>query len=99
MDANSPLGVDATSRFTLDDWSDRRKFLAKLRDPNDPYNTRLKAGLPPGPIGAPSLDALLAALRPKASNHWYYLHDADKQIHFARNAAEHEANRRKYNVW
>lgn len=99
LDSGTPLGVDATSRYTLDNWNDRRKFLAKLRDPSDPYNTRLKKGLPPGPIGAPSLESLLAALRPKKSHYWYYLHDKQQRIHFARNAAEHEANRKKYSVY
>lgn len=99
LDAREPLGVDATSRYTLDDWSDRRAFLRMLRDPKDPWNTRLKAGLPPGPIGAPSLPSLLAALRPKKTSNWYYLHDKSQQIHFSKNAREHEAKRRKYDVW
>jgi UPF0755 protein len=99
IDARTPLGVDATSRYTLDDWSDRKAFLKKLRDPSDPYNTRLKVGLPPGAIGAPSLPSLLAALRPVASEYWYYLHDKDQNIRYARNAAEHEANRKKYDVY
>ena len=99
LDAGVPLGVDATSRYALDEWSDRRAFLKKLRDPNDPYNTRLKKGLPPGPIGAPGIESLEAALRPEPSKYWYYLHDADKNIHFAVDAAGHEANRKKYNVY
>ena len=99
LDAGTPLGVDATSRYTLDDWSDRRAFLKKLRDPKDPWNTRLRAGLPPGPIGAPSLQSLTAALRPERSKNWYYLHDKNQQIHFSRTAGEHEAKRHKYNVW
>lgn len=99
LDADTPLGVDATSRFTLDKWNERKPFLRKLRDPNDPYNTRLKAGLPPGPIGAPSLPSLLAAMRAQPSPYWYYLHDKDGNIHFARSAAEHEANRKRHNVY
>jgi len=99
LDAGRPLGVDATSRYTLDSWNDRRAFLMKLRDPDDPYNTRLDAGLPPTPIGAPGLDSLRAALDPEPSPYWYYLHDAEQQIHFARTAEEHEANRRRYDVW
>ncbi len=99
LDARTPLGIDATSRYLLDDWSDRRKFLAKLRDKSDPYNTRLKTGLPPTAIGAPSLPSLLAALNPTKSEYWYYLHDHDQNIHFAKSAAGHEANRRKYNVY
>ena len=99
LDAGTPLGVDATSRFTLKSWNNRRAFLKKLRDPRDPYNTRLRRGLPPGPIGAPSLASLNAALEPQRSRYWYYLHDAQQRIHFARTAKEHEANRRRYNVW
>lgn len=99
LDKGTPLGIDATSRFTLENWNDRRAFLKKLRDPKDPYNTRLKSGLPPGPIGAPSIESLTAALRPKKNPYWYYLHDSNQRIHFARTAKEHEANRKRYNVW
>lgn len=99
FDAKHALGVDATSRYTLAEWNDRKAFLVKLRDPSDPYNTRLKVGLPPGPIGAPGIDSLLAALRPVPSEYWYYLHDSTQTIRFGRNGAEHEANRKKYNVY
>jgi UPF0755 protein len=99
LDAKTPLGVDATSRYTLESWNDRKAFLKKLRDPEDPYNSRLKAGLPPTAIGAPSLPSLVAALRPESSPYWYYLHDAQAEIHFGRTAEEHEANRKRYDVW
>jgi UPF0755 protein len=99
LDAKTPLGVDATSRYLLEDWSDRRKFLAQLRNPDDPYNTRRKTGLPPTAIGAPGLESLVSALRPKPNPYWYYLHDADQNIRYGRNGAEHEANRKKYNVY
>lgn len=93
------LGVDATSRYGLDDWNDREAFLKKLRDPDDPYNTRLRKGLPPSAIGNPGLEALVAAANPKSSEYWYYLHDSNKSLHPAKNEAEHEANRRRYNVY
>jgi UPF0755 protein len=99
IDRGVALGVDATSRYELDEWNDRRAFLKRLRDPNDAYNTRMKVGLPPGPIGAPTVDSLVAALRPVKSEYWYYLHDANKVLHPSRNAREHEALRTKYNVW
>jgi UPF0755 protein len=99
LDAKTPLGIDATSRYTLPEWNDRKAFLKKLRDPADPYNTRLSAGLPPTAIGNPTLSSLEAAMKPEASEFWYYLHDADKNLHPARNAAEHEANRKKYDVY
>lgn len=99
IDADTPLGVDATSRYELVEWNDRRAFLKRLRDKSDPWNSRANAGLPPGPIGAPSISSLLAALRPVKSEYWYYLHDATKKLHPSRNAAEHEALRKKYNVY
>ena len=99
IDTNNALGVDATSRYTLDDWNDRRAFLKNLKNPDEPYNTRLKKGLPPTAIGNPTVSSLEAAVSPKESVFWYYLHDADGELHPARNAAEHEANRAKYDVY
>jgi UPF0755 protein len=99
IDAGTPLGVDATSRYPLVSWNDRGAFLARLRDPEDRYNSRLRKGLPPTAIGNPTLGSLEAALAPVASEYWYYLHDARQQLHPARNAAEHEANRKTYDVW
>lgn len=99
IDNDTALGVDATSRYELEEWNDRKAFLKRLRDPADPYNTRLKVGLPPGPIGAPTVASLVAALRPTKSENWYYLHDANKVLRPSRNAAEHEALRKKYNVY
>jgi UPF0755 protein len=99
FDKKQGLGVDATSRYELEDWNDRKAFLAKLRDENDPWNTRLKIGLPPGPIGAPTVASLLAAARPEDNPYWYYLHDSSKKLHPSKNAAEHEALRAKFNVY
>ncbi len=93
------LGVDATSRYTLAEWNDRKAFLVQLRDPNDPYNTRLRGGLPPTAIGNPALPSLQAALAPTESEYWYYLHDSDKVLHPSRSVAEHEAYRKQYNVY
>lgn len=99
LDKPVPLGVDATSRYELAEWNDRKAFLKKLRDAGDPWNTRTRTGLPPGPLGAVTLDSLLAALRPQASDFWYYLHDAGKKLHPSRNAGEHEALRAQHNVY
>jgi len=93
------LGVDATSRYTLEKWNDRGAFLKKLRDPSDLYNTRLRDGLPPTPIGNPSLGSLEAAVRPEQSPYWYYLHDSKGLMHPARTLAEHNANKKRYNVY
>lgn len=99
VDKGFPLGVDATSRYELAQWNDRVAFLKRLRDTTDPYNTRHNKGLPPSPIGAPTAASLQAAMAPKPSDFWYYLHDAEKKLHPSRNADEHEALRKKYNVY
>jgi UPF0755 protein len=99
VDKGYPLGVDATSRYELAEWNDRVAFLKRLRDTEDPWNTRHRKGLPPGPIGAPTVESLRASLAPRPSEFWYYLHDAERRLHPSRNAEEHEALRRKYNVY
>ncbi|HEX8435520.1 endolytic transglycosylase MltG [Archangium sp.] len=99
VDKGYPLGVDATSRYELAEWNDRQAFLQRLRNPEDPWNTRHRKGLPPGPIGAPTVESLRASLAPRPSEFWYYLHDAERRLHPSRNAEEHEALRRKYNVY
>ena len=74
-----------------------------IREPVDrfisAFNSRLREGLPPTPIGNPSLPSLEAALAPVESEYWYYLHDGAKILHPGKNAAEHEALRRKYGVY
>lgn len=93
------LGVDATSRYELEKWNDRKEFLVKLRDQSDAYNTRYKKGLPPTPIGAPTTASFEAALKPTESEYLYYLHDSNHVLHPSRNADEHEALRKKYDVY
>jgi UPF0755 protein len=99
IDLGFPLGVDATSRYELAQWNDKTAFLKALRNESDPYNTRHNKGLPPTPIGAATQASFEAALKPTPSDYLYYLHDAQKQLHPSRNAAEHEALRKKYDVY
>lgn len=63
-----------------------------LRDTeiNSPYNTYRYAGLPPGPIGAPSLGSIQAALKPVKSDYYYFLHrQPSGEVVFSRTFAEH----------
>jgi UPF0755 protein len=61
-----------------------------------PYNTYTRGGLPPGPIGAPSLNAIRAAIYPVQSPYLYYLHDNSGRVHYARNHDEHIRNKNSY---
>ena len=99
VNKNWQLGIDATSRYTLEDWNDRKAFLRNLKDPDEPYNTRLKKGMPPGAIGNPTQSSLEAAITPKETEYWFYLHDHEGNLHPARNGDEHDRNRAKYNVY
>lgn len=99
LDSNNALGIDATSRYKLENWEDEKAFRKVLKDPNDAYGTRVRKGLPPTAIGNPTQSALEAAIKPEKTEFWYYLHDKDGVFHGGRNAAEHEANRAKYSVY
>ncbi|MEO0600749.1 MAG: endolytic transglycosylase MltG [Myxococcota bacterium] len=91
-----PLGVDATSRYTLDRWND--DVLPKIRDRSDPYNTRHRQGLPPTAIGAPGLHALQAALNPKPNPYYFYLHDRECVLRVAKTDGGHRRNKRTYGI-
>lgn len=60
------------------------------------YNTYSNAGLPPGPIANPSLSSLSAVIYPQDSPYWFYIHDSDGQIHYAKTGEEHAQNINKY---
>ncbi|OIQ04041.1 MAG: endolytic transglycosylase MltG [Candidatus Moranbacteria bacterium CG_4_10_14_3_um_filter_41_65] len=63
---------------------------------DSPYNTYKYKGLPPFPIGNPGLDAIEAVLNPTETDCLYYLHDSDRQIHYAKTFEEHKANVEQY---
>lgn len=66
-----PLGIDATTRFEIDDWTNPLTSSQLQKD--TPYNTRIRRGLPPGPIGSPGLSSLKAAARPARVGYIYYV--------------------------
>ncbi|MCL2110010.1 endolytic transglycosylase MltG [Microgenomates group bacterium] len=61
-----------------------------------PYNTYVSAGLPPAPIAAAGRAAMEAALRPEETEYFFYLHDGEGQIHYGRNAQEHNQNKARW---
>ncbi len=68
------LGSDATIQYILRHTTGERKSVLTDEDLKieDPYNSRLYAGLPPGPICNPSLNALMAAVYPNTECGYYY---------------------------
>ncbi len=59
-----------------------------------PWNTYKYRGLPPGPIGNPSLSSIVAAVRPKANPYWYFLTDPEGKVYYGKTLEEHNANRK-----
>jgi UPF0755 protein len=63
----------------------------------DPYNTYLYPGLPPGPIASPGLSALDSAIRPAQTQYCFFVATGEDGRHvFATTLAEHEDNVRQY---
>ncbi len=63
---------------------------------NSPYNTYRYRGLPPGPIGNPGLDAILAVAEPTSSPYLFFLTTEDGRVIYARDFEEHKQNRLRY---
>jgi UPF0755 protein len=71
LKARQPLGIDATIRYATGNWT--RPLTRSELALDSPYNSRTRAGLPPGPIGNPGLASLQAAARPARVGYLYYV--------------------------
>ncbi len=89
-----PLQVDAVFPYILG----KNTFEVTTDDlkVDSPYNTYKYAGLPPGPISNPGLDAITATITPAPTKYLYYLSDKDGVMHYATTHEEHLVNRAKY---
>jgi len=94
FNANIGLGADATVLYGLGRTSGGLTFDDLQND--SPYNTRRYAGLPPTPISNPGIESIRAALYPEDTIYWYYLHDADGGIHYAKTLDAHNKNKARY---
>ncbi len=96
-----PLGSDVTVQYVVGYDQEGKTWWKKDLTADDlvvasPYNTRIHAGLPPGPISNPGLSALKAVAEPLDTDDLYFLYDKDGVGHFAKTLAEHNANKSKY---
>ena len=66
-----PLGIDATIRFAVNNYTE--PLTESELATQSPYNTRLYAGLPPGPIGNPGFAAIDAAAHPANVDYLFYV--------------------------
>jgi uncharacterized YceG family protein len=71
-----PLGIDATIRYQTGNW--QTPILQSQLDRDTPYNTRLRRGLPPTPIGNPGLKSMRAAAHPARTSYLFFVRKPGK---------------------
>jgi UPF0755 protein len=94
IERNMALQVDVTFLYTIGKgtFDLTKKDLAT----DSPYNTYINKGLPPTPIGSPSMDSIDAALHPTKNNFIYYLADRNGTTYFSKTYDEHLSKKRLY---
>ena len=89
------LGIDATVIYALGEH--KQSLTQSDLEIDSPYNTRRFPGLPPTPIGAPSLASLEAALNPADGDWLYYvLADCERNHAFSSSYDEFLENKSNY---
>jgi UPF0755 protein len=75
-----------------------RRVLNRHLEVNSPYNTYKVAGLPPGPINVPPVQAINAVLNPDSHNYLYMVakEDFSGYHNFSTNIAQHNRFANKY---
>jgi UPF0755 protein len=96
---NGTLGMDSTLAYGLDK-SGLDLTRAELAS-DHPYNTRVRPGLPPGPIGSPGRAAIDAVLSPSEGD-WIYFVTVNPdtgETRFTASYEEHLVNQEQYRKW
>jgi UPF0755 protein len=78
LNSQMPLGIDASVIYGIKDFDGDIKK-SDLNDSDNPYNLRLKRGLPPTPINTPTLNSLSAVLTPTNNGYLFYVVDPEKE--------------------
>ncbi|HEU5132919.1 MAG TPA: endolytic transglycosylase MltG [Pyrinomonadaceae bacterium] len=100
-----PLAVDSSVIYASKlegKWRyDGRVYRSDI-ERRSPYNTRIYAGLPPGPVASPGESSLKAALNPATSDYLYYVRNPDRDDgahNFYNNGAEFETGVQALRRW
>ena len=91
------LQADPTLIFAWNDYTIKR-VLDRHKEIESPYNTYKYAGLPPGPIENPGIDAIDSVVHAPETNYFFFMADVcgDGTVYFAETENEHYANVAKY---
>lgn len=98
LNIQMPLQIDATVIYGIGEGKEHmtRVLISDLKVEN-PYNTYLNQGMPPGPIASPGRNSIHAALYPEEHNYLFYVLSKEKNGHvFAETYEEHKKNEREY---
>ncbi len=88
------LQADPTVNYITGKTTDRPTYEDLEND--NPYNTYLYPGLPPGPITNPGLDSITAAIYPEKNDYYYFINTPGGDMVFSKTFEEHKQNRLKY---
>jgi UPF0755 protein len=100
---NIPLGIDQANVYLAKMMGRWDGTINKSDlEVNSPYNTRIKTGLPPGPISSVTESSINAALNPSPNSYIFYVRNVDLNdgSHwFYESAADFEKGKAKYQQW
>ena len=87
VEIGMPIQSDTTIQYILG--AQKETITFKDTEIDNPYNTYQNYGLPPGPIGSPSLSAIQTVLEPEQTDYLYFVAQNDGHHRFSRTYAEH----------
>jgi UPF0755 protein len=89
LEIGYPLQADPTVQYALGEHQNRLLYAHIDSVADHPYNTYRRPGLPPGPIGAPSVRAIDAVLEPADVDYLYFVARPDGSHVFNRHLRDH----------
>jgi peptidoglycan lytic transglycosylase G len=92
------LQADPTIEYLQNNGSWKRLSYNDLKVDN-PYNTYINYGLPPGPINNPGKNAILAVLYPDKDNFLYFVANGNGGHKFSETYTQHLRNVKEYREW
>jgi UPF0755 protein len=105
LEKNIPLAVDSAVIYASKlegKWRYDGKVYKSDIERRSPYNTRIYAGLPPGPVASPGQSSLEAAVNPAKSDYLYYVRNPardDGAHNFYSNGGDFDQGVRALREW
>ena len=89
LQKDMPLQIDATVQYALGE--NKPELTVADTRVDSPYNTYIRKGLPPGPVGSPGIEAVRAVLAAEPGEYLYYVAQPDGHHIFTKTYEEHRA--------